>query len=77
MSEENYMETKKYRLLIEYSKPQDNLFLKMCGVEISTNTKSWGPAARPGYHLHAVLSGEGIVDINGKSTTVHAGQLFL
>ena len=77
MNEENYMETKKYRLLLEYSKPQDNLFLKMCGVEISTINKSFGPTIRAGYHLHAVLSGEGVLEVNGKSTAVHAGQLFV
>ena len=77
MNEENYLETKKYRLLLEYSKPQENLFLKICGVEISTINKSFGPTIRAGYHLHAVLSGEGVLEVNGKSTAVHAGQLFV
>lgn len=73
-----YLETQKYRCLMEHFYHQDDSFyLIMCGIEHCTTDKSYGPARRSGYHLHVVLSGEGYFESRGERTEVHAGQLFL
>lgn len=78
MEKESYYETKKCRCLSEYYPIQSSdLYLTMCGVECCTPDKSYGPASRPGYHLHAVLSGEGTLVVQDQRTRLHAGQLFL
>lgn len=78
----NYYKTKKYRCLVEYDTfryrfSPENLYFTMCGVERCTPDKGFGPRARDGYHLHAVLSGKGVLKVNDKIHKLHAGQLFM
>ena len=79
MSAEHYFETKKYRCLIEYppTSPIPQLYLVMCGMEYCAPDKSFGPVKRSGYHLHVVLSGEGTVEVAGRTTRLHTGQMFM
>ena len=80
VSAEHYFETQKYRCLIEYpptSQPQPTLYMLMCGMEYCAPDKAFGPIRRSGYHLHVVLSGEGTVEVEGKCTRLHTGQMFM
>lgn len=73
-----YHEAKNFRS-IEYKQHgfSEDLYMNLCGVEKCLPGKSFGTAARDGYHLHAVLSGKGKLWIEGKEFDVHAGQLFV
>lgn len=53
------------------------MYMRACGIEQRLPGASFGPDRRDGYHLHAVLAGEGYLEINGKQQKVHAGQLFI
>lgn len=79
MGAEHYYETKKYRCLFEYepSVKSEALWLVSCGVEYCLPGKSFGPIRRSGYHLHVVLSGEGALEVEGRSVRLHTGQIFL
>lgn len=48
-----------------------------CGIEPCIVGKSAGPYNRPGYHIHAVVSGKGILNIDGKVIPVHENQIFV
>lgn len=79
MSAEHYYETKKYRCLMEHAPGllSESLRLMICGVEYCTPDKSFGPARRGGYHLHVILSGEGTLVVDGRTTHLHTGQMFI
>lgn len=66
-----------YRCL-EYDHDQEgDLYLVACGMERCDPGISFGPEVRDCYHLHAVLSGTGILRAGGKEFQPHFGQLFL
>lgn len=72
-----YFETRKYRCLDYLHRQCDALYLTMCGMEHCVPGKSYGPASRSGYHLHVILAGEGSLEVNGRHTELHSGQIFL
>ena len=73
-----YYETKKYRCLVEYGHfPSEELYLSMCGVESCLAGKGFGPVAREGYHLHVILSGRGLLTVEGREYELRAGQMFI
>ena len=78
MSPRNYSETPVYRILVEHSPRQsDELYLTLCGVEQCRPNKERECRVRDGYHLHVILSGNGVLEANGCATRLHEGQLFL
>lgn len=76
-AEQYYFETKRYRCLDYFHRQCDTLYLTMCGMEHCVPGKSYGPASRNGYHLHVILAGEGSLEVNGRRTELHSGQIFL
>ena len=76
-SGEHYFVSKHYRCLNYHHRLSQELYLLMCGIEQCVPGKSRGPERRPGYHLHVVLTGEGVLEVNGTRTAVHGGQMFL
>lgn len=76
--ENNYFETKKYRCLIEHGHfLSEEFYLTMCGVESCLPGKRFGPARREDYHLHVILSGRGVLEVDGRRLELHVGQLFI
>ena len=66
-----------YRCL-EYDHDQEGeICLIACGMESCDPGINFGPEVRDCYHLHAVLSGTGILRAGGKEFYPHAGQFFL
>ena len=63
-------------LQLTRSKFQD-LYLCFCGVSECEPCHSFGPAVRPSYILHYVLSGKGIYRVNSRKYKIHKGQGFL
>lgn len=78
MDQNHYSETMRYRCLNEYFPHQtEDIYLMLCGVEQCTADKERQSRVRDGYHLHVVLSGEGIVEVKGSRRVLHSGQMFL
>ena len=78
MNQSNYSQTARYRCLNEhYPRFSDDLYLLLCGVETCTPNKEKIARSREGYHLHVILSGEGIVEKGDVVQVLHTGQLFL
>ena len=68
---------KHYRCL-EYDHEQDgDIYLISCGIEHCDAGICFGPDVRDGYHLHVVLSGTGILSVNGQTLHPHFGQMFI
>lgn len=66
-----------YRCL-EYDHDQSGeLCLVACGIERCDPGVVFGPEVRDCYHLHAVLSGQGVLYVRGQELRPQAGQLFL
>lgn len=63
-------------LRLPNSKFQD-LYLCFCGVSECEPCHSFGPAVRPSYILHYVLSGKGIYQVGGRKYKIRKGQGFL
>ena len=78
MKSKNYSETPIYRVLVEHSPRQsDDLYLTLCGVEQCRPDKEYESRVRDGYHLHVILSGNGVLEMNGNLEHLHEGQMFL
>ena len=78
MYQSNYSQTARYRCLNEhYPRISDDLYLLLCGVETCTPDKEKIARSREGYHLHVILSGEGVVEMGDVTQVLHAGQLFM
>ena len=73
----HYFENPNYRLIEYVSHKDDDLFIRICGIEQCLPKKKAGSGDRPGYHLHAVISGKGKVWIQNVCHEVGAGKLFL
>lgn len=73
----NYFENPNYRLIEYLENRDDDLYIRICGIEQCLPGKEVGPDKRTGFHLHAVMSGKGELRIGGQEHEVHAGQLFL
>ena len=70
-------ETSKYRCLEFPQKQSDDLFLILCGVEQCLPGYAFHSNHRPGYHLHVILSGKGELRMDGITTPLHFGQMFI
>ena len=73
----NYFENPNYRLFEYLENKDDDLYLRMCGIEQCIPGKEAGPDKRTGFHLHAVIAGKGKLRVGDHRYDVHAGQLFL
>ena len=70
-------ETSKYRSLEFPQKQSDDLFLILCGVEQCRPGYAFHSDRRTGYHLHVILSGKGELRMEGRTTPLHFGQMFV
>lgn len=72
-----FYETSKYRCLVDARKQSDMLYLLLCGVESCMPDYEFRTGGREGYHLHVILSGKGVLCVNGTQTALHYGQMFI
>ena len=70
-------ETSKYRCLVDSQKQTNVLYLLHCGVESCLPGYEFHTEGREGYHLHVILSGKGVLCVNGAQSTLHFGQMFI
>lgn len=54
-----------------------DLYLSHCGMQQCNPNHSYGNIARPEYHLHVILDGEGYYQIHDKKYALKRGQLFI
>ena len=54
-----------------------DLYLCFCGYEACQPFHSYGPAVRPNYVIHYIISGKGIFTIGNRTYRLTAGQGFL
>ena len=54
-----------------------DLYLCYCGYAYCEPLHSYGPAVRPNYLLHYIMSGKGIYQIDGATHTLGKGEGFL
>lgn len=74
----NYSETVRYRCLNEhYPLLMEDIYLTLCGIEQCSSDKERIERVRDGYHLHVIMSGEGVLDTGRTRKTLRAGQMFL
>ena len=76
-SETKLYETNKYRCLTSRQKQTDDIYLTMCGVETCLPDYRFHAENRSGYHLHVILSGKGVLCVDGRSRELHFGQMFI
>lgn len=72
-----YNDNPNYRLIEYLDNKDEDLYVRLCGIERCLPGKQAGPGKRTGYHLHAVISGKGNLRIGDFAYDVHADQLFL
>lgn len=78
MRSDNYLETPVYRILVEHApRESEDLYLTMCGIEQCRPDKKRESRVRDCYHLHAILSGSGMLETDSVSARLREGQLFL
>lgn len=79
MENENfaYYKTKRYTCLKYSQRQTEEIYMSFCGVEHCIADKAFGPAARDEYHLHVIISGKGILRVNGETHSLHGNQIFL
>ena len=65
-----------YVLQLSDSKFKD-LMLCFCGYAQCSSRHYFGPAARPNYLIHYILSGKGVYQVGEKRYELQAGQGFL
>ena len=70
-------ETSTYRCLVDGQKQTDVLYLIFCGVERCLPGYEFHAEDREGYHLHVILSGKGVLSVNGAETELRFGQMFV
>lgn len=73
-----YIENDRFRCLNERWPHQSAaLYLLMCGIEQCAPDKGREGRLREGYHLHVILSGEGVVETPAAAKRLGPGQMFL
>lgn len=78
MTATKYSETKRFRCLNENSpRLTDGVCLVMCGVENCAADKEPESRARDVWHLHAVLSGAGVLEAGGERRLLRENSLFM
>ncbi len=70
-------ETNLYRCLVYHEKQTDDIFLTLCGVEKCLPGYEFRCGDRGGYHLHVILAGRGILNVNNTEYPLHRGQMFV
>ena len=70
-------ETNYYRCLVYHEKQTDDIYLTFCGVEQCLPGYEFNCENRSGYHLHVILSGRGVLNVNGVTYPLHRGQMFV
>lgn len=65
-----------YKLAFENDR-RGSLYVNCCGCSKTESLHSFGPAAKPHYLIHYVLSGKGIFRFNEKEYSLEAGYGFL
>ncbi len=75
----DFFKTNRYTCMrMRYSQKQtEEIYMTLCGVEHCVANQTFGPIVREEYHLHAILSGKGTVEVDGKTQQIHRKQLFL
>lgn len=69
-------ENSRYRTMLS-QRQLEELMLITCGVESCVPGYEYNAGGREGYHLHVILSGKGVLSVNGKITQLHFGQMFI
>lgn len=69
-------ENSRYRTMLS-QRQLEELMLITCGVESCVPGYEYNAGGREGYHLHVILSGKGVLSVNGKITRLHFGQMFI
>ena len=72
-----YDDNPNYRLIEYLDNKDEDLYVRLCGIEQCFPGKQAGPDTRTGYHLHAVIRGKGKLRVGEYTYDVHADQLFL
>ncbi len=67
---------KAYKLFFE-TEPNEGLVVTNCGFSRTEPLHSFGPALKPNYVIHYILSGKGIFSIDGKTYELESGSGFL
>ena len=67
---------KAYKLEFPYEK-SGSLFVNSCGCAKTEPFHSFGPAVKPHFLIHYILSGKGIFQMDGKQYPLEAGYGFL
>ena len=70
-------ETNKYRCLLYHQKQTDDIYLTICGIENCLPGYKFHTVDRPGYQLHVILSGKGVLSVDGNKQELHFGQMFI
>lgn len=76
-NEKNYRVGARFRWLGSPPKADAELYLTVCGIERCEPNKFYGPTIRDDYHVHFILQGKGILEINGQRYHLHRGQIFV
>lgn len=79
MSKVEYYESERYYVMRCNSGEAGEFYLAYCGIEQCSPGYAYSkvPIAREHYHLHIVLSGKGIVKVEGKTFHLSKNQAFL
>src|SRR5699024_1688934 len=77
MSVPIFEEAAGYHCLTRISPQTTDLALYSCGTQKCPPGHSFGPAARPEYHLHVVMDGAGCFQVHGQTWHLKRGSLFL
>lgn len=76
-NESKLYETTKYRCQVYQQKQTDDIYLTICGVESCLPNYEFHAKDRSGYHLHVILSGKGVLCVNGELQSLRFGQMFI
>ncbi len=69
-------ENSRYRSMLG-QRQLEELMLIACGVESCFPGYEFHTENREGFHLHVILSGKGVLSVNGAETHLRFGQLFV
>lgn len=72
-----YRDTVGFQCLDHIDHQTNDLYLTRCGIHKCEAGYCWGPKMRPQYHMHFILDGKGILEINNTSYNLTQGQIFL
>ena len=73
----SFHETKRHRCLEYHQRQTEDLYLILCGEERCEPGNVFRTKGRAGYHLHVILSGKGVLNVEGREQKLHFGQMFV